>query len=189
MTVLRWWQIPHDDVILETSVAPTLQGGDWVLLWRLTEPGLGSLVLCPDPEDPGNVVIGRIAAEEDDTITIDGHSVRINHQLIRTESACDSVYVEDPNTHNQVELHCDVEALGGTTHMRATAVLPRTVHREFKSTVGPARVFLLSDNRVYPFDSRHYGNVLRDTCKESIFFRLWGSDGFGNEQRRFTYIR
>ena len=38
LTVIRWWQVPLGDPYLEASLAPSLQGGDWVLLWRGTAP-------------------------------------------------------------------------------------------------------------------------------------------------------
>src|SRR5882672_8016743 len=38
LVAIRWWQIPDNDPIVEASIAPTLRGGDWVLLWRVTPP-------------------------------------------------------------------------------------------------------------------------------------------------------
>ena len=56
---IRWWHIPADDVYLSSSLAPTLEGGDTIVLWRLTQPDLGDLVLCPEPGHPERIVIGR----------------------------------------------------------------------------------------------------------------------------------
>ncbi|HMJ10312.1 MAG TPA: hypothetical protein VK524_02845, partial [Polyangiaceae bacterium] len=71
-TAIRWWRVPANDPYLEASVAPTVRGGDWIILWRLTKPDYGDLVLCPEPEAPHRVVIGRIAGESDQKIeTID----------------------------------------------------------------------------------------------------------------------
>src|SRR3979409_1031629 len=50
LVAIRWWQIPSDDPVLEASIAPTLHGGDWVILWRATPPRFGALTVCPDPE-------------------------------------------------------------------------------------------------------------------------------------------
>jgi hypothetical protein len=47
---------------------------------------------------------------------------------------------------------------------------------------------LVSDNRLFPFDSRDYGPVERSTCAETVLFRLVGRDGFFDVGRRFTYI-
>ena len=60
LTVIRWWQVPVGDPYLEASLAPSLRGGDWVLLWRGSAPIAGNLVLCPEPKTAGRAVIGRI---------------------------------------------------------------------------------------------------------------------------------
>src|SRR5688500_19291321 len=71
---IRWWRIPMTEEYawLAVSVTPSLRGGDLVLLWRLTEPAYGDLVLCPDPEQPQRVVIGRLVGEGEDMIKIEG---------------------------------------------------------------------------------------------------------------------
>jgi hypothetical protein len=43
LTSIRWWKVPEDDPYLVASLAPELRGGDWVLLWRLSPPAVGSL--------------------------------------------------------------------------------------------------------------------------------------------------
>jgi signal peptidase I len=191
LTALRWWQIPTDDPLLEASVTPTVAGGDWVLLWRASPPTFGSLVLCPDPQEAGRVIIGRILGESGDTVTIDGARISVNGVDIRTERRCtDSTFrLLDPSTGQAVIQHCDMEAAGARVHMRGTLEnldrRPAGITRQ----VPEGHIFLASDNRGYPFDSRHYGAVERRTCKEWIFFRLVSKNGFPDEKQRFTYIR
>ncbi len=60
LTAIRLWKVPEGDPYLDASVAPSLKGGDWVLLWRMTPPALGALVLCPEPKHPERVVVGRM---------------------------------------------------------------------------------------------------------------------------------
>ena len=59
LTVIRWWQVPVGDPYLEASVAPSVRGGDWLILWRGSAPTAGKLVLCPEPKAAGRSVIGR----------------------------------------------------------------------------------------------------------------------------------
>ena len=56
-TVIRWWRIPDDDPYLEASIAPTLAGGDLIVLWRLSPPRFGDLALRPEPKADGRVVL------------------------------------------------------------------------------------------------------------------------------------
>ena len=65
LTVIRWWRVPVGDPYLEASLAPTLRGGDLVILWRGTAPIEGNLVLCPEPKGGGRYTIGRILAALD----------------------------------------------------------------------------------------------------------------------------
>lgn len=191
LVALRWWRVPSDDPVLEASIAPTLRGGDWVLLWRGTEPSFGSLVVCPDPETPGRVVVGRIAGEAGDTITLDGDTLEINEHAAGTETACSdrTFKIDDPATGSEVELPCDIEAMGGVAHMKGVATGTGRVPLKTTRKVTEGNVFLVSDNRGYPYDSRNYGAIPRVSCKESIFFRLTSKAGFFDVKNRLTYIR
>jgi len=60
LLLLKAWTVP-DDPRLAASVAPTLGGGDVVLVLTRGSPGFGDLVRCKDPEDPPRFVVGRIA--------------------------------------------------------------------------------------------------------------------------------
>jgi signal peptidase I len=192
-TCLRWWKVPEDDPDLAASVAPTLSPGDWVILWRATSPGFGDLVLCPDPEDPSEVFVARIAGEPGDTLQVDdGGNVTVNKSRMRSEVACDppKFTVANPRNGDEVELRCDIEALGGAHHRRAL-VPPTGVMRPsaFKTEVEPGSVFLLSDNRLYPFDSRDFGPLPKASCKEAVVFRLVSRLGFSDVKARLSWIR
>jgi signal peptidase I len=191
LTVLRWWRLPIDDPYLEASVAPTLRGGDLVLLWRATAPNFGSLVVCPDPEDAARVVIGRIVGEGGDKVTIDGDQLEINDRNVHTETACSEAMFEvaDPATGSAVEQSCVIEDLGGVGHMRGSASDAKGGPPPSTREVGRGKVFLVSDNRRYPHDSRSFGSLDVSACKESIFFRLVSRNGFLDVKPRFTYIR
>jgi len=192
LTAIRWWQVPDNDPLISGSISPTLGPGDWVLLWRLTEPGYGDLVVCPDPTHPDDFVIARIAAEANDTIKIQGENIWINGSPVRTESACTERTFQglNPTTGNEVEQYCDKEDMGGHVHMRGNISTQRRQSGLLitEQKVGPGMVFLVSDNRLFPFDSRTFGQVDRKTCKETVFFRLVGPAGFFDVKRRLTFI-
>jgi signal peptidase I len=192
LTCLRWWQVPEDDADLAASIAPTLAPGDWLILWRATAPGFGDLVTCPDPENPGDVFIGRIAAEPGDSLVVDDTgNVTVNKARALSERACETpkFLVDNPRNGEPVELRCDIELLGGVHHQRAlvppTALKPAPVKHE----VDPGSVYLLSDNRAYPFDSRDFGPVSQASCNETIVFRLVSRLGFSSIRTRLSWIQ
>lgn len=191
LTVIRWWQIPLDDPTLTASLAPSLRAGDWVLLWRGTDPGFTDLALCDDPENDGEVVIGRVLGQGGDTVIADGNKVTVNGTRGYSPSSCDEgkVTVESPDTGESVELRCSVEEFGSSWYHKATLPGGSFQAGSFDEQVEPNNVFLVSDNRVFPYDSRHFGAVAKGACRERLFFRLWSKEGFGDVKNRFDFIR
>lgn len=191
LTAIRWWRVPSNDPYLTASISPSLRGGDLILLWRLTKPGFSDLVLCPEPKQPGRVVIGRIAGVSRDEVEVTGADIKVNHKRQSVEGNCpERTFTEkDPGTGFEVELHCSIEDLGGSTNYRAE-IPPEGNHPpDVKTTVPDNHVWLVSDNRQFPYDSRDYGAIPRETCGETVFFRLMGAKGFFDTATRNQYIR
>lgn len=192
LTALRWWRVPHNDKYLTASISPSVRAGDLILLWRLTKPGFGDLVLCPEPGHPERVVIGRLVGEQGDKVEVLGSDIKVNDKQLPTESRCVARSFKEsaPQTGIEVEQACSTEEVGGRAHQRgeipAAEVAPQSVKIE---SVPPGAVWLVSDNRYFPYDSRDYGPVERATCKETVFFRLVGSGGFFDTTTRNQYIR
>ena len=191
LTAIRWWRVPLDDPVLAASVAPTLQGGDLIVLWRLTPPTFGDLVLCPDPDDPAQNIVARIAAEPGDQISVQGDRIALNGKTSGTERSCrpDTFEVEHPHTHELVEQTCQIEALRGASHQRGSIPKDLPTPRGDSREVPDDMVYLVSDNRAFPFDSRDYGAVERGSCTETVIFRLVSKAGYFDGERRFTLIQ
>lgn len=191
LTAIRWWRVPLDDRYLASSVSPSVRGGDLILLWRLTTPGFRDLVMCPEPGHPERVVIGRLVGQERDEVEVVGADITINGKRQPVESNCaERKFTErDPETGNLVEQFCSIEDLDGRTSFRGEQAT--TFHRpaDVKTTVPNGMVWLVSDNRLFPYDSRDFGPVPRKTCTESVFFRLVSAAGFFDASRRNQYIR
>lgn len=191
LVALRWWTLPEDDPWLVASVAPTLRAGDTVLLWRGTKPTVTNLVVCPDPGAPGRVVLGRIVGEAGDKVKLIGRGLSVNERPERSERSCleRTFEVSHPRTGEPVEQSCEMADLEGALHMRGVARghTPAPLDQEFE--VPEDALFLVSDNRVFPFDSRDFGPVPRDTCRETVFFRLWSKAGFRDRENRFVFIQ
>lgn len=187
---VRWWRVPKDDPYLEASIAPTLRGGDLVLLWRLTPPGLGSLVLCPEPKHPERMTIGRMIGEERQNVVVESSRILVNERAFGTEGDCANsrFKVASPQNGSELEQTCTIEAANGVLHQRGNAESTADVNK-LDLTIGEGQVALVSDNRRFPYDSRDYGPVVRETCTETVFFRLVGAKGFFDSATRFQYIR
>lgn len=184
------WKIPEDDGRLSISLEPTLSGGDTVLMLTRGEPGFGDLVRCTDPDDATRFVVGRVAGVAGDTVQINGHDLIVDGKRYAGEMACaiEQVTVIHPTSGEKVVLGCDQVQMGGHVHMRGYSG-KREITTPVKATVEMGKVFLLSDDRSWPDDSRAFGTLPVSSCKRQIFFRLWSSSGFGDDKRRLTYIR
>jgi signal peptidase I len=187
--VLEVWTVP-DEPVLGASVAPTLAPGDVVLVLTRGTPTFGELARCTDVGNPGSHLVGRIAGVKGDVVETDGSTLLVNGTNYNPESACPDpqVTVKHPVNGNDVTLRCDVIAMGGGRHFRASG--PRhPLERKQKTEVQPDTVFLVSDNRSFHDDSRDFGLQPLAACKHRIVFRFWSKDGWSDEARRFSYIR
>jgi signal peptidase I len=188
--VLDVWTVP-DDPILAASTAPTLAAGDVVVVLTRGKPTFGELVRCADPDSPRSHVVGRIAGvgSKNDVVETDGHTLVVNGTRYDAESACPdpTLTIQHPSTGVDVQIRCDVVAMGGGRHFRG--VSPKgPLERKLRNEVRPDTVFLLSDNRNFHDDSRDYGSLPHDACKRMVF-RLWGKGGWGDEERRLSFVR
>lgn len=189
-TVLLWWKIPTDDPQHGASLAPSLYQGDFVLLWRGT-PTIGDLARCADPEAPGRYVVGRILGQAGDQIETEGTTITVNNRAEVQEQSCspNRVTIQDPSTGADVDIHCGIATISSRKYLRGTHMNQNTTSIKRQITVGEGQFYLISDNRVFPFDSREYGGVPKASCKEFVFFRLKGLKGWGDSETRLTYIR
>lgn len=187
-TILDVWTLP-DDPRLAAAAGPSLQGGDVVLMLTYGAPEFGELVRCADPETPQAHVIGRIAGFEGDVVEVDADTLYVNDTRYGSQSSCPkgSFTIAHPSSGSEIEMKCDVVAMGGGWHYRGTAQRASPLAKT-RTEVGRGMVYLISDNRAYHDDSRDFGTIPRTSCKERIFFRLWGKRGYGDAEHRFTYI-
>jgi hypothetical protein len=55
--------------------------------------------------------------------------------------------------------------------------------------VPEGQFFLVSDNRLFPYDSRDYGVVPIESCKETVALRLVSKLGWTDVEKRMTLIQ
>ena len=187
LTVLETWTVALDEPRAGASLAPTLASGDFVLILTRGTPSFGELVRCSDPDDPTSFVVGRVAGLGGDTVEIEGRTLIVDKRRYDSRSACKEgeVWVKDPVTGQEVELHCDVVEIGGDWHYRAS--FSGGSKSKTKAEVQNGKVYLLSDNRSMPYDSRDYGTMPAENCRK-IVYRLVSEQGWSDDKARMTYV-
>lgn len=192
LTVLRWVRLPsmQSDPVFALSVLPTLEGGDLVLTFRVGTPNFGDLVLCPEPGAPQRFVIGRIFGEAGDRVKIQDAVPTVNGDSFIFERGCDPAVITypHPDTHADVKQQCSMESVAGGLHPVGAVDGHKIAPENREYNVPEGRWFLLSDNRLFPYDSRDYGYVDAASCKEQVFLRLTSARGWKDVERRMTYI-
>ena len=185
------WTIPEDDAWLAASIAPTLRGGDTVLVLTRGKPGFGDLARCKDPDDPNTWIVGRIVGLGGDEVEVMGSVLSVNGKSYVSTEACEEARftIQHPDTGSEVELGCSRVELAGSWHFKGSGGQSRKLGDDKVHKVGEGRVFLLSDNRDVHDDSRDFGAIPADSCDGRVVFRLWSRDGWNDSKRRFTVIR
>jgi signal peptidase I len=161
------------------GMAPTLQAGDQVVVWRGNELDIGDVAVCSNPRDPSDLVMGRVVAKGGMTL----RSMRGQIEIEGTAPDVDwggQMQFRDP-IHDRVDtVQLGIEKLGNHEHpvmMRAGRDL---VLRE--QTIPEGEVFLLGDNRHHSADdSRNFGTVRQASCLGTVFLRLLPSDSAPND--------
>jgi signal peptidase I len=188
-TVLEWFVIPEDDAPMALSGAPNLNAGDTTLLWK-GAVDVGDLARCVDPDEPRRFVYGRILAKGSEIIEIAGQDIKVDGKSPTQETSCTKPEVTVQTLNGEpATLSCGMEAFRGYRFARLRSSNAPTPYGPRTVTVPPGKLFLVSDNRVFPMDSREYGMVPVENCKATFFFRLWSKKGFSDAENRFSYIR
>src|SRR5580693_3369736 len=111
--VVEIWTVPPNDPLLDASVAPTLHGGDVLVVMRGNSVERGQLVRCKDPQAADRFVVGRAIARTNETIDIHNEVVTVDRRRMPSPRGCDREKVFDPTHNEEVELECSVEEYAG----------------------------------------------------------------------------
>lgn len=170
--------------------SPNLEPGDQVLVWRGGDPHVGDMVRCPDPTDPTRWLVARVIGTGGDKIEYVDGQLRINGFRVTT-TACqrNPRKVLDGAGADQ-DMTCFGEELGGSKH--DVQVVPNGLIANAEWKVEAGKLFLLSDNRSQPYahDSREPEVSQRpvEECKQRLVVRLMSKAGWGDSERRMTFL-
>ncbi len=192
--ILRIWfidfhRVPTDRADARNwANAPSLEPGDFVLVWR-GEPHVGDLVRCPDPSDSSRWLVARIVGVGGDKIEWNEAGLRINNFRLNTSSCVTGPRKLQHPELGEVELTCQGEELGSTKHDSYTS---KDVPMFTETVVEAGKIFVVSDNRVDPWthDSRlpEVGQVPLESCQQRLLVRMWSAKGWGDSERRLTFL-
>lgn len=170
--ILRIWFM---DVVVvgHNGMSPTVVAGDHVLMWRgASDAEMGDIVVCRHPSDPNQMVMGRVVGTGGMTIRDVRGQLEINGTRpdYDMEGGRTYSFVNSDNDNRTERYTRAIEKLGNTEHHIWTR--EDFTFRLRESRVGPARYYLLGDNRSDPgHDSRSFGDVPKANCIGTLFMR------------------
>ncbi|HTI53824.1 MAG TPA: signal peptidase I [Verrucomicrobiae bacterium] len=143
--------------IPSTSMVPTLQVGDYVLIDKAARwPARGDLVVFTDASDRSELLVKRIVALGREEITVQGHEVCINCEP--PLDGCRPVPEPYADWSGEARAARDVARI----------------------EIPAGSVFVMADNRNAGEDSRHWGPVARARIVGRPIRVYWSSDDDGH---------
>lgn len=194
--VLRYFFIDFHTVTDDPTDArnwansPNLEPGDQVLVWRGGEPHIGDMVRCADPTDPTKWLIARVMGTAGDRIEYADGMLKINKFRVQTSGCQRNPRKVIDAAGAEVDMICYAEEIGGSKH--DVQVLPNSLVPNVEWMVEPGKLFLMSDNRSQPYahDSREPEIAQRpiEECSQRLVVRLMSKKGWGDSERRMTFL-
>jgi signal peptidase I len=170
--ILRW-QYVDVVTISHDGMAPTIFGGDKVLVWRTTEYDHGDIILCRHPRRDDAWVVGRIIGRPGMSVSLSREQLVINGQTVSRDFQ-GTFQFEDQQSHAMAPFRWGVEELGEVDHFFMEREQRTIAMRPVSDLTG---FYLLSDNRTYVGeDSRTFGPVPHIRCTGRVFMR-WEPGG------------
>jgi signal peptidase I len=163
--------------VTHSGMAPTIFPGDQVLVWRGAHLERNDIALCRHPQDPSRWVIGRVAAEQGQSIGMSSRGqFLVNGRPPSRDIRGAEVRYVDPETNRHYRMRWGIEEFSEyEEHLFFEPVDRAFTMRSYANVRG---LFLLSDNRAHVGeDSRAFGPVQPDTCRGQVFMRLTAAPG------------
>lgn len=159
--------------VQDDAMAPTIFGGDTVLVWRTSDFDHADILLCRHPRRAGGWIIGRVIGKPGMSVSMERGQLTINRQRVDRDFRGE-LRVEDQQTRHVATYSWGFEPLGEVEHL-FMARTDRTLALRAVDNVGG--YYLLHDNRTWTGDdSRTLGPIQGAECTGRVFMR-WSPGG------------
>ena len=137
------------------AMKQTIQVGDHIvankLIYKVSSPKRGDIIIFPFPEEPSKVFIKRV-------IAIGGETIEIKNK---------QVYIDGKKYHENYKIHSD-------SNIIPKDIQPRDNFEPIK--IPEDSLFVMGDNRDHSYDSRFWGFVKKSSAKGKATRIYWSWD-------------
>ena len=162
------------------SMIPSIMPGDTVMVFTRGVLGPGEVALCKDPENPDQMVVGRIMGVPGSTFALDNNAPIINGMRIHHAFDLPPLLYEDKTGGETFEYTIDVATEKVAGHVYNVALMDRAGDKSFKETEIESGFFLIGDNRNKAWDSRHFGEIPIEDCIGTPIMVIWPGPDSGD---------
>jgi signal peptidase I len=156
-------------VVPHNGMAPTLEAGDEVFVWRDATPEVGDVAVCTNPRNAADKVIGRVIAIGPATVGASRGALEIDRRVVDVDWTGTERFTDTLTRHID-EMQRGTADFAGGHEIYARRGATFTINR---TEIANGRAFLLSDNRTYAGrDSRAFSTVDPTTCSGVVFMRF-----------------
>jgi len=157
-------------IVGHNGMAPTVEAGEMVLVWKNTDYSLGHIAVCQNPENASDLVMGRIVGLPNGHVKSNRGQLEVNGTPPDTDWQGEVVF-RDTLDERTDTMRFGIEQLSNHEHgifLRGERAFSL---REYDVETG--RLYLLGDNRHHAAnDSRNFGTVEQANCMGYVFFRV-----------------
>jgi signal peptidase I len=166
-------------IIVNNTMEPQLVAGNRILvnkrIYQRSDPLAGDVVVFLNPDNRRQNYVRRVIAVAGDTVSVKGGFAWINGKKL----AGDGVVDIPSDLNSPVQPREVIEKTGSTAFTVIIGGDPRNPPKDIPETLVPKNhVFVLSDNRDQPADSRRFGPVPVVGIKGRVIF-TYGWSGVG----------
>jgi signal peptidase I len=185
------WFFFYAETVPDHSMAPTMWGGDRILVLKRGKLNKGDVAVCEHPEFPDQLIMGRIVGMSGDAIEITRGQLHVNGNIMHEEIEGPFLYMDRKSSTEAFEfkLTRKMQIVHGIIAYLLYDENP--VLKDAPKTVVQSGYYLLADNRAGGMDSRTYGEVHESLCHGRAFFIYQTVKGIGDAdeiRRAFTFV-
>ena len=162
------------------SMIPNIVPGDVFLVFTPGKLGPGESAVCKDPENPGQMVVGRILGVPGSTFAMTNNLLYINREKINHQFDLPPIMYEEFAGDEVFEYTVDVASEKVAGHVYNVALMDRAGDKDFRTTEVETGFFIVGDNRNKARDSRHFGEIPIGDCIGTPFIVVWPGPDSGD---------
>ena len=171
------------------AMVPNIMPGDTFLVLTRGKLGPGEVAMCKDPENPEQMVVGRIVGVPGSTFAMRDNQLVLNDKQVDRSFDSPKLLYEDNTGGEQTEHTISVALEKVSGHVYHVALMDRAGDKSYAKTEVESGFFLVGDNRNRARDSREFGEIPIGDCIGTPFMVVWPGPDSGDFRFKLRFLQ